>query len=189
MLRDDWHRFGWLTGAVVARSILYFGVLSLVALYLIHQLGASTTLGSASLAVFIAAGAVGTVVGGALGDRLGRVWSVRIGYALVVPGLIALLLAPSLAVAFVAVAAVGFASFLPFAVQVTLGQEYLPNRIGTANGVTMGIAMNVGGLATPLLGLLADAHGLRIALAVLLVLPAVSLALSIPLREPRTVVR
>jgi len=79
----------------------------------------------------------------------------------------------------------GLALFLPFAVQVTLGQDYLPNRIGTASGVTLGLAISIGGLAAPLFGFLADSYGLRLTLAVLACFPAVSLALAFRLREPR----
>ncbi|HEX6444821.1 MAG TPA: MFS transporter [Streptosporangiales bacterium] len=181
---DDWHRFGWLTGAVTARSICYFGLASFVALYVIHHLGASAAVGGAALTVFTGAGAVGNLLGGFVADRIGRVRTVRLGYVLVLPGLAAFLLAPGVVVAFVAVVVLGLASFLPFAVHVNLGQDYLPNRIGTASGVTLGLAMSIGGLAAPVLGTLADAKGLVAAVAALAVFPLISLACSLGLREP-----
>jgi FSR family fosmidomycin resistance protein-like MFS transporter len=73
--------------------------------------------------------------------------------------------------------------YLPFSVQVTLGQEYLPNRIGTASGVTIGLAVSAGGAVAPLVGLLADAHGLARALGGLLALPPLALLLSLRLRS------
>ncbi|MQA01667.1 MAG: MFS transporter [Streptosporangiales bacterium] len=181
--RDDWRSFGWLTAAVVTRSVLQFGITAFVALYLIHDLDASTRVGAASLTAFLGAGAVGTVFGGALGDRLGRVRAMRIGYLACLPGLLGLLLAPNVPVALAAAAVLGFATMMPFAVQVTLGQEYLPNRVGTASGLTLGVAMTIGGSATPLLGMLADARGLPTALAVLLVVPVVSLLFTLRLRD------
>lgn len=184
---DDWRSFGFLTSAVIARSILYFGLISFVALYLIHELDASTAVGSVALATFIASGSVGALIGGALADRFGRVRTLRIGYLGAVPGLLGLVLAPNLPVAFVVVALLGLASFLPFAVQVTLGQEYLPHRVGTASGVTLGLAMSIGGLAAPLFGMLADAYDLRVALTVLVAFPLVSLLLTTRLRDVRTV--
>ena len=42
---------------------------------------------------------------------------------------------------------------------VVLGQEYLPNRIGLASGVTLGLAVSLGGGLSPVLGAIADAHG------------------------------
>jgi MFS transporter, FSR family, fosmidomycin resistance protein len=88
-------------------------------------------------------------------------------------------------VAFAAAVIAGLTLFTPFAVQVTLGQDYLPSRIGTASGVTLGLALSVGGLAAPLFGVLADSHGLPVTLAVLAAFPAVSVALASRLREPR----
>lgn len=184
--RDDWRSFARLTTVVVARSIAYFGVASLLALFVIRRFHEPAAVGSAALTVFVAAGAVGSLTGGWLADRWQRVATVRLGYACAIPALILLAAAPSAAVAFAAAVIFGLALYLPFAVQVTLGQDYLPNRIGTASGVTLGLAISIGGLAAPLFGFLADSHGLRLALAALVVLPVVSLALAFRLREPRS---
>jgi FSR family fosmidomycin resistance protein-like MFS transporter len=74
--------------------------------------------------------------------------------------------------------------FMPFSVFVVLGQDYLPNRIGTASGVTVGLAVSVGGLFTPVLGWIADATTLRTTLWVLVAVPVLALALSTRLRAP-----
>lgn len=183
---DDWRSFRWLTIAVMARSIAYFGITSFLALYLIGRFGVSKQLGSVALTTFVGTGACGTVLGGRLADRLGRIPTVRIGYALVIPGLLGLLLAPQLPVAFAAIVVLGLGIYIPFSVHTTLGQEYLPNRIGTASGVTLGLAVSVGGISAPVLGLLADAHGITMALAVLFLLPAAALAVSTRLPDTRS---
>jgi MFS transporter, FSR family, fosmidomycin resistance protein len=183
--RDDWRSFGRLTVVVMGRSIAYFGVASLLALYVIRRFGEPTAVGSAALTSFIAAGVVGSLAGGWLADRWRRVATVRLGYACAVPALILLGAAPDVTVAFGAAIVAGLALFTPFAVQVTLGQDYLPNRIGTASGVTLGLAVSAGGLATPLFGLLADSHGLPVALAALACFPALSFVLASRLSEPR----
>ena len=90
-----------------------------------------------------------------------------------------------MAVLFIAAFVLGIVLFAPFAVQVTLGQDFLPNRIGVASGVTLGLAVSVGGLATPLFGLLADSSGLTITLAAIAVVPAAACALSFLVRDPR----
>lgn len=64
--------------------------------------------------------------------------------------------------------------FMPTSVLVVLGQEYLPRRVGMASGVTLGLAVSVGGMCTPLLGRLADRHGLESVLFLLLALLAVA---------------
>ncbi|MGI5232908.1 MFS transporter [Actinoallomurus sp. CA-142502] len=185
---DDWRAFGWLTVVVMCRSVAYFGISSFLALLLIHRFGLSKGAASAALTVFTGTGAVGTVLGGRLADRAGRLRAVRTGYVLTVPGLLGLLFAPDPAVAFAAAFVLGLGLYVPFAVHTTLGQEYLPGRIGTASGVTLGLAVSVGGMVAPLLGLVADAYGIRTALALLLVLPLIALAVSTRLPETRVAV-
>jgi len=182
---DDWGAFGWLTGVVVCRSITFFGLSSLLALYLSRQYGVSHAASNSALTILFVAGALGTLAGGRLADRYGRVLTVRIGYLLTLPGLVLLVTAPSFGAAYAAAALLGIGLYLPFSVHVTLGQEYLPTRVGTASGVTIGLAVSLGGILAPLWGTLADQAGLRAALTVLLVFPAASLLLSLRLTEPR----
>ena len=186
---DDWPSFLRLTAVVVVRSMLFFGVTSFLALYFIDHFGTSKAVGGAALTTFLVAGAAGTLLGGWLGDRFSRLLSMRLGFVLSVPALAGLVLAPGEAVAFVFVALAGIAVYLPFSVMVMLGQDYLPNRIGTASGVTVGLAVSIGGLSSPLVGWIADASGLRIALAVLIFLPALALVLSTFLHEPGATTR
>jgi MFS transporter, FSR family, fosmidomycin resistance protein len=175
---DDWHAFGHLVGVVICRSICFFGVSSFLALYFTRHLSATPVEGNAALTIVFVTGAVGTLLGGRLADRHGRVPAIRAGYTLALPGLAGLLLAPGTTTAYVAAAVLGLALYIPFSVHVTLGQEYLPNRIGTASGVTLGLAVSVGGIAAPALGVLADHVGLRAALTLLLALPVTALLLS-----------
>jgi len=78
----------------------------------------------------------------------------------------------------------GVAVFLPFSMFVVLGQDYLPHRIGTASGVTVGLGVSVGGLCSPLLGALADATSLRRTLTALIAFPVLALLLSVLMRDP-----
>lgn len=181
---DDWRSFLQLTAVVVLRSIAFFGITSFLALYFIHHLGASTSLGNAALTLFLVTGAAGTLLGGWVADRYGRLTSIRIGFGLAVPALGGLVLAPGPVTAAVCVALVGVAMYMPFSVFVVLGQDYLPQRIGTASGVTVGLAVSIGGLASPLLGWLGDSTDLHVVLAVLIVVPALALLLTRGLRDP-----
>jgi FSR family fosmidomycin resistance protein-like MFS transporter len=176
--RDNWPAFLTLTAAVVIRSIVFFGFSSFVALYFIDHLGTSQAVGGAALTTYVVCGAVGSLVGGWLGDRFHALIPIRAGFALTVPALAGVLLVDSVPVAFLLVAAAGIATYLPFSVFVLLGQDYLPNRIGTASGMTVGLGASIGGLANPLVGWLADATSLRVALAALLVLPVLALVVT-----------
>lgn len=180
---DDWPAFLRLTSVVVVRSVVFYGLTSFLAVYFIHNLGASEQLGGTALTIFLVAGGVGTLLGGWLADRRGRLASIRVGLALSAPAMLGMLLVSDRLVALCLVALTGLALFMPFSVFVMLGQDYLPNRIGTASGVTVGLGVSIGGLFSPVLGLLADSAGLRTALGLLVILPLVALLLSFTMRE------
>jgi FSR family fosmidomycin resistance protein-like MFS transporter len=182
--RDNWPAFLTLTVIVVIRSILFFGFTSFVALYFINHLGTSQATGGAALTTFLVCGALGTLLGGWLGDRFHPLIPIRAGFVLSVPTLAGVLWVDSVPVAFLLTAAAGVAMFLSFSVFVLLGQDYLPNRIGTASGMTVGLGASIGGLANPLIGWLADATTLRTALVTLLVLPVIALIVAMFLTLP-----
>ncbi len=181
---DDWPGFLRLTSVVVVRSILFFGLTSFLALYFINELGTSRGQGGEALTVFLAAGACGTLLGGAVADRYGRLLAIRAGFAMAIPSLLGLVLSTSPIAALVFVILSGVAVFLPFSMFVVLGQDYLPHRIGTASGVTVGLGVSVGGLCSPLLGALADATSLRRMLTALIAFPVLALLLSVLMRDP-----
>jgi MFS transporter, FSR family, fosmidomycin resistance protein len=72
-----------------------------------------------------------------------------------VPALVALRLCPNAGMALAAAAAAGLAVNIPFSVMIKLGQDYLPSRPGTATGITLGLAVSIGGLFAPVLGAIA----------------------------------
>lgn len=181
---DDWPAFLHLTAVVVVRSMLFFGVTSFLALYFIEHFDTSKAVGGAALTTFLIAGAAGTLIGGWIGDRFSRLTSMRLGFLLAIPALGGVVLAGNERLAFLFVALAGIALYLPFSVMVMLGQDYLPNRIGTASGVTVGLAVSIGGLFSPVVGWIADSFGLHTALTILIILPAVALVMATFLREP-----
>ncbi len=180
----DWAGFAKLTSAVVACSVVTFGLGTFLALFVAHRLGAGTGVGEAALVVFYAVGAGATLLGGRLATRYGRIRTARASYLLGIPCLACVWLVPGPAV-FAAVAAAAVVLYLPFSLHVTLGQDYLPGRAGTASGVTLGLAVSVGGLAAPLLGIIADHAGLRTAIAVLTLMPVLCALLGLTMKEPR----
>ena len=182
---DDWPEFLRLTGLTVVRSIVFSAVTSFVALYFIEQLGASTGEGGAALTAYLVAGAVGTLVGGWLADRTRPLTCVRLAFGLSGPALAGLVLAPNRPVAWVFITLLGLVMFMPFGVFVMLGQDYLPNRIGTASGLTGGLAVTIGGLFTPVLGWVADLTNLRFTLGLLIILPPLALVLAASMQEPK----
>jgi FSR family fosmidomycin resistance protein-like MFS transporter len=180
---DDRPLFLRLSAVIVCRSIVFVGLSTFIALFAEQHLAGGDVAGSAALFTLFAGGAIGTVLGGRLAARHGRVRTLRAAYAAAVPATAGVVLVPGPALyVFAAVAAI--ALYVPFSLHVTLGQDYLPNRVGTASGVTLGLAVSVGGIATPAIGALADATSLRVALAPLIAVCAAAWLLSRDLREP-----
>lgn len=182
---DDWRSFTRLVLVTVCWSIPYVTTLSLVSPFVLNALNGSSSSAAIVLSSFTLAGAAGTLLGGVLADRRGRRASIRLGYLLAAPSLALLAAAPHVAVAELGIVCLGFAMFLPFAPQVTLAQDYLPNRPGTASGVTLGLAMSVGGIASPLFGYLADHFGPRMAIGATTAVLFVGAVIAFTLRDRR----
>ncbi|MEU8923619.1 MFS transporter [Kitasatospora sp. NPDC048545] len=182
---DDRASFVKLSLAVVCRSIAFVGLSTFLALFVTRRLGGGAATGTAALVVLYAGGAVGSVLGGALADRWGRVAVAGRSYLVAAVAVAGVLLVPGPAL-YLCVALTSAGLYVPFSLQVTLGQDYLPSRIGTASGITLGLTVSIGGLAGPLIGALADATSLRTALLPLVLMPVASWALFRTLPEPVT---
>jgi FSR family fosmidomycin resistance protein-like MFS transporter len=74
---------------------------------------------------------------------------------------------------------------VPFSLHVTLGQDFLPGRVGTAGGMTLGLAVSIGGVATPVLGAIAEHTSLQLALSTLIVLVVCCSLIGYSISEPR----
>lgn len=181
---DQWRPFVRLTLAIAARSVVFFGLTTLVPLYFVGELHASAGTANTALTVMLACGAIGTLIGGRLADRFSRRIVLRTSLAVLTP-LLVVMLSGGVGVAIGALALIGAATIATFSVTVVMGQEYLPGRLGVASGVTLGLSIGVGGVAAAGLGALADATSLRTALEVVAVLPLPALALALSLPEGR----
>ncbi|MFL5827763.1 MAG: MFS transporter [Thermoleophilaceae bacterium] len=182
---DDWAGFAKLAGVIAFRTFVYFGLITFVPLYFVHELGTSKATGNTALALMLIGGAVGTLIGGPLADRIGRRAVIVGSMALTAPLIVLFHLAgelPALVLAFV----IGAVVIATFSVTVVMGQEFLPGRIGVASGVTLGLSIGLGGVGAPLLGVVADATSLNTVLWVVAALPLLGLAMAVWLpSEPR----
>ena len=165
---DDWRAFGILSGATICRSIVFYGLNTFLALYFIDRWTLTAGQGNNALVVFLGTSIAGTLLGGWLADRIGRRAVIRTGFTGAVVFLALFLRVTDRNLALVALVPLAVFIFMPTSVLVVLGQEYLPQRVGVASGVTLGLAVSVGGMCAPLLGRLASARGLSFVLAMLL---------------------
>ena len=178
---DRWGPFALVASIAGWRSAVYFGLQAFVPAFLIFRLGSSEAVANVGLTVLLVAGAFGTLVGGVVADRVGR-RPVLLGSMALLGPLVLLLLVTGTVTSFVLLAVVGFVGIGTFSTTVVLGQEYLPNRVGVASGVTLGAAIGFGGIAAALLGQVADGIGLNwvMALIAVLALPGLVSAMLLP---------
>jgi len=180
---DDWPSFLRLSAIMVCRSLVFVGLGTFIALYAAQRVGGGTTTGGIALFVLFAASAVGTLLGGRLAARFGRIRTLRTSYAAAVPALAGLVFVPGPAFfGFLGLTATALA--VPFSLHVTLGQDFLPTRVGTAGGMTLGLAVSIGGIGTPILATVAERTSLHVALATLIALPLACALIAHALKEP-----
>ena len=124
--------------------------------YLISKFHVSVRSAQIHLFVFLGAVAVGTLIGGPIGDRIGRkhvIWVSILGvlpFTLLLP-YVSLAWTGPLTVVIGLVLASAFSAILVYA------QELVPGRVGMISGLFFGFAFGMGGIGAAVLGRLADA--------------------------------
>jgi FSR family fosmidomycin resistance protein-like MFS transporter len=175
-----WGAFLSLSSIIVVRSMMSFGLTAFVPLWLVSARGVPRGRATLVLTVMLLAGAAATLAGGRLADRFGR-RRVLVGSLLPLAPLILIALATPGPAVLLPLALTGAFSIASYSVSVVMGQEYLPGREGIAGGVTMGLAIGLGGAGVPLLGLVADRWGVASVFGPLAALPLVAAALALTL--------
>jgi FSR family fosmidomycin resistance protein-like MFS transporter len=142
--------------------------------YLIETFHVSVRSAQLHLFVFLGSVAAGTMLGGPVGDRIGRkyvIWGSILG---VLPFTLALPYA-NLAVAGALSAIIGLILASAFSAIIVYAQELVPGKVGTIAGLFFGLAFGIGGLGAAALGVLADATSLMFVFKVCAWLPALGL--------------
>jgi FSR family fosmidomycin resistance protein-like MFS transporter len=153
-----WRGMGILLLLIFSKFFYLASISSYYTFYLIDRFG--VTIGSAQvhLFVFLAASALGTLLGGPLGDRIGRKQVIWISILGVAPFTLALPYA-NLEWTGILSFVIGFTLASAFSAIVTLGQELMPGRVGMVSGLFFGFAFGVGGIGAAVLGVVADHAG------------------------------
>lgn len=184
-VKDEWNSFLKLMGPITCRSITFFGLNTFLPLYFIHVLNQSKTMGSAALTILLVMGAIGTLIAGRLADYYGQRNVVKVGFGILIPLLIIFVNLHSPLTSMILLIPIGLTLFAPFSPMVVLGQKYLPNHMGLASGVTLGLAVSIGGVVAPLLGWISDSYGIRQALSCLTILPVIATIIAFILPKPK----
>jgi FSR family fosmidomycin resistance protein-like MFS transporter len=142
--------------------------------YLIHTFNVSVAAAQLHLFAFLAAVAVGTFLGGPLGDRIGRKYVIWFSILGCLPFTVALPFANLFWTGILSVI-IGMVMASAFPAIVVYAQELLPGRVGMVSGLFYGFAFGMGGLGAALLGALADATSITFIYKVCAFLPAIGL--------------
>lgn len=167
--------------------MVFQGFYSFTALYWMKYYGASASTGSYMLALFAVVGVISNMTGGILSDRVGYVRILRITQLCLFPAVALFVAAGNPWLSAALLIPVSFCIYASYSPMVILGQTYLARNLGFSAGITLGVSRSAGGIALPLVGLIADHWGLNAALLCLLVPVAVGIvsACMLPQKEPQ----
>jgi FSR family fosmidomycin resistance protein-like MFS transporter len=154
--------------------------------YLMHSFGLSVQAAQLHLFVFMFAVAAGSLIGGPIGDRIGRKWVIWVSILGVAPFTLAL---PHANLFWTGVLSVliGLILSSAFSAILVYAQELIPGRVGMVSGLFFGLAFGMGGIGAAVLGRVADAHGIDYVYSLCAYLPLIGvLAVFLPdLDKPR----
>ena len=142
--------------------------------YLMHQYGIDTQMAQYHLFYFLFSVAAGTLLGGPIGDRIGRkqvIWFSILGVAPFTLALPYVGLAWSVPLTMI----IGFMLASAFPAIIVYAQELFPGKVGTVSGLFFGLAFGLGGIGAAVLGRLADVAGIVAVYQVCSFLPLIGL--------------
>ena len=148
-----------LVALMFSKFIYLTSISSYLIFYLMHRFAIPVREAQLHLFIFLAAVAAGTLLGGPIGDRVGRkrvIWVSLLGIApftLALP-YVGLTLSALLTVV------IGFLLASAFPAIVVYAQELVPGKVGTISGLFFGLAFGLGGVGAAVLGQLADIWGI-----------------------------
>ena len=185
IVKENWSAFARIAIIVSGRSIIFFGLNIFIPIYWVNELNQSKVAGALALTIFAGSGIFGNLIGGNVADRIGQKKVIICGLLSLAILLPVLIMVENVQIATFLLVPIGFTLFATYSPTIVLGQRYLPNRIGLSSGVTLGLAVAIGGGAAPFIGKLADFYGVWVALLSVACLPIFFLLLTLSLPEPQ----
>jgi FSR family fosmidomycin resistance protein-like MFS transporter len=172
-----------LLGMVLSRSTVAAGISTFVPLYYVSYLHGSEIYASSLLTVYLATSAFGTLLGGAMSDRYG---SKRVMIYSILPISLLLYLFPVAGDigAFVVLSLASILLSATFTSSLILAQRMMPNNVGMASGLTIGLSVGLGAMGVLALGKAADVWGMPLIFTILACLPVVGFVLTLFVKEP-----
>jgi MFS transporter, FSR family, fosmidomycin resistance protein len=169
-----WRALAVLLALIFSKNVYLAVISSYYTFYLIRRFGLSVQSAQLHLFVFLGAVAVGTFIGGPIGDRVGRktvIWIsilAPLPFTLLLPHVSLFWTAPLTVV-------IGLILASAFPAIVVYGQELVPGKVGMISGLFFGFAFGFGGLGAALFGVLADRTSIEYVYQVCAYLPLIGL--------------
>jgi FSR family fosmidomycin resistance protein-like MFS transporter len=163
-----------LVALVFSKYFYLASITSYYTFYLMHKFGISVQSSQIYLFVFLGAVAAGTMIGGPVGDRIGRkhvIWGSILG---VLPFTLALPYASLFWTAILSVI-IGVVLASAFTAILVYAQELMPGKVGMVSGLFFGLAFGMGGIGAAILGKLADMTSIAFVYHVCSYLPLIGL--------------
>jgi FSR family fosmidomycin resistance protein-like MFS transporter len=165
---------GVLLALIFSKYFYMASLSSYYTLYLIHRFSVSVQTAQLLLFLFLASVALGTVMGGPLGDRFGRKYIIWISILGVLPFTL-LLPHANLFWTSVLTVPIGLIIASAFPAIVVYAQDLLPGRTGAVAGLFFGLAFGMGSVGAAVLGRLADHFGIDAVYQICAFLPLIGL--------------
>ncbi len=176
---------GILLALIFSKFFYLASISSYLIFYLVQQFHVSTQTAQYHLFYFLFAVAAGTLLGGPIGDRIGRKQVIWVSILGIAPFTLALPYA-GLAASALLTMIIGFMLASAFPAMVVYAQELIPGKVGTVSGLFFGFAFGLAGIGAAVLGQLADLWGIVVVYKLCSFLPLIGLlAVFLPeLRAP-----
>ena len=186
LYQDTWVGFGVVMGAISCRSIMYYAFLSFIPLFLVYNLGQEEAFASSVISLFALVCAVGTIASGWAGQLLGAKKLIIVSYACVAIEVVIFAFNGSLIVALILIAFLALTCDISYPSAVAMGQSFVPHHLGMASGLSFGVMVCIGGLMTPVFGLIGDYFGLQVVMLCVtaIALLGIIITLFIPKNRP-----
>jgi len=163
-----------LVALVFSKYVYLSSLTSYYTLYLMDRFHVSIQNAQLHLFLLLFAVAVGTIIGGPVGDKIGRkkvIWCSILGvapFSLLLPH-VGLEMTSILSVIIGLILASAFSAILVYA------QELLPGKVGMVAGLFFGLAFGIAGVGAAVLGKVADAHGINFVFQICAFMPLIGL--------------
>ncbi len=178
---EHWGKFWLVMVTISARSVLFYGLMAFIPLMVMGTMGQSEATSSMLISAFAVAGAIATALSGRIAERFDilRLMAACFGVAALL--IVAFAFNNSLYVAVPLVLLMALSLDVSYPASCALGMSYVPRHLGTASGINYGLALCVGGIAEPLLGMAGDHIGLSTVMVILAIVSVAALVVTLVL--------